>query len=414
MPSPIAAVPRRARLAAFGLSWLAYATYYLGRKGFSVSKASIQDELGLDPSALGAIDTAYLAAYMVGQFASGWLGDRIGPRRLIGFGMIGSALACATFGLGTAFLPLFAAFMVNGLLQATGWPGTTKVMAAWTTKRERGAVMGAWSTCYQVGGIVATALATRAMVAWGWRYALFVPAAALAVVGLVELIFLPEKPPTPLEPDAAPDEANEDAALREERRRVLRSPLLWSYGASYFSIKLIRYSLLFWTGYYFEKVLHFDNGTANYLSTSFEIGGVLGAIALGALSDRLPRVPRATLSFTSLVLLAVALLGFRALGNVGAVPLFAAMALVGALLFGPDALMSGAATQDLGGTRAVSTATGFVNGVGSMGAILQAYVTVEVSKRFGWGAVFAVFVGFALLAAAALVPAILRRREPTT
>ena len=400
---------RGARLAAFGLSWLAYATYYLGRKGFSVSKASIQDELGLDTSALGAIDTGYLAAYMVGQFASGWLGDRIGPRRLVGFGMLASALACAAFGVGSAFVGLFAAFAVNGLTQATGWPGTTKVMAAWTTRRDRGAIMGAWSTCYQVGGIVATALATRCMVLWGWRYALFVPAAVLALVGLVELFFLPEKPPVPLEPDAAPAASGEEAALREERRRVLRSPLLWSYGASYFSIKLIRYSLLFWTGYYFEKVLHFDKGTANYLSTSFEIGGVVGAIGLGAISDRLPGVPRATLSLVSLIFLAVALLGFRALGAAGATPLFVAMAMVGALLFGPDALLSGAATQDLGGTRAVSTATGFVNGVGSIGAILQAYVTVEVSKRFGWGAVFAVFVGFALLAAAALVPAVLRR-----
>lgn len=394
------------RLVAFGLTWLAYATYYLGRKGFSVSKSSVQDELGLSTSALGAIDTAYLAAYMLGQFACGYVGDKIGARRLIGFGMIASAAACAAFAAGHAYAWLLAAFAVNGLAQASGWPGTTKVMAAWTTRADRGATMGLWSTCYQVGGIAATALATRCLVGWGWRSALYVPAAILAAVGILQLLALPERPDQPLDTqtDATASVVEDEETLKAERRRLLRSPLLWSYGASYFSIKLIRYSLLFWTGYYFEKVLHFDKGTANYLSTSFEIGGVVGSIAIGALSDRLPRVPRALLGLVGLVCLAGALFGFGLLGHASAWVLFAAMALIGALLFGPDTLLSGAATQDLGGTRAVSTATGFVNGVGSIGAILQAYVTVEVSKRFGWNALFVAFLLFALLGAACLVP----------
>ena len=401
---------RVARASAFGLSWLAYATYYLGRKGFSVSKASIEDELDLSTAQLGAIDTAYLAAYMIGQFGSGILGDRIGARRLVSYGLLGSALACGVFGAGQAFRALLLAFFVNGLAQATGWPGTTKIMAAWTTRRDRGAVMGVWSTCYQVGGIAATALATRCLVAWGWRYALFVPAWAMTGVALVLLVALRDKPPHPLEPEAA-IEGHDEELLRRERRRVLRSPVLWSYGASYFSIKLIRYSLLFWTGYYFEKVLLFDKGTANYLSTSFEIGGIVGAIALGTISDRAPRVPRALLALGSLVLLAGALLAFGSLVHASAWTLFFVMTAIGALLFGPDTLLSGAATQDLGGTRAVATATGFVNGVGSVGAILQAFVTVEVSKRYGWSALFVVFVAFALLAALALVPALVLTRR---
>src|SRR5262245_3717929 len=85
---------------AFALTWLAYATYYLGRKGFSVSKKLIESQLHVSMATLGIIDTAYLGAYAVGQFLCGAIGDRVGPRRLVGAGLFASAMACLAFGQG--------------------------------------------------------------------------------------------------------------------------------------------------------------------------------------------------------------------------------------------------------------------------------------------------------------------------
>ena len=84
---------KRHRNIAWGLTWLAYATYYMGRKGFSVAKKPIEEGLGISREALGAIDTAYLAAYAAGQFINGLLGDQVGARRLVGVGMLLSAAA---------------------------------------------------------------------------------------------------------------------------------------------------------------------------------------------------------------------------------------------------------------------------------------------------------------------------------
>ena len=80
------------------LTWLTYATYYTGRKGFSVAKKAIHDHLGVSVAALGLIDTAYLAAYAIGQFVSGTLGDRIGagepaPEPVVGHDGIRGLLA---------------------------------------------------------------------------------------------------------------------------------------------------------------------------------------------------------------------------------------------------------------------------------------------------------------------------------
>jgi sugar phosphate permease len=138
---------------------------------------------------------------------------------------------------------------------------------------------------------------------------------------------------------------------------------------------------------------------------------VVGAIALGAVSDRLPGWPRAGVAAVSLVGLAAALLVYAWLAPRSVGAQFALVAAIGCLLVGPDSLLSGAAAQEAGGPAAASLAAGFVNGVGSVGALVQGWVTVGVEGAWGWSALFYLFVGLALLSAAALVPA-LRRPPP--
>src|SRR3954469_21131011 len=213
------------RARAFALTWVSYATYYFARKNFPVAKGTIQRQLGVSTAQLAVIDTGYLATYAVGQFAGGWLGDRIGSRRLVGLGMIASALLiCAFGGSSTAFL--FALFFgLNGFVQATGWPGNVKAMAAWYGPTERGAVMGFWSTCFQVGPLVATALATWLLAHFGWRTAFFGPAVWVALVGLLVLLFLQEGPQTSAEPPRR-------AEVKGAARQALRNPVVWLLGAS--------------------------------------------------------------------------------------------------------------------------------------------------------------------------------------
>jgi sugar phosphate permease len=382
---------------AFAVTWLAYATYYLGRKGFSVTKARIRKELGVGEGALATIDTGYLTAYAIGQFVSGLIGDRVGARRLVSFGMLAAAVTCAAFGAGTSATALFVAFTLNGFAQSTGWPGTTKGMAEWTPPETRGAIMGFWCTCYQVGGIAATAFCTWLLGRHGFRSAFFVPAICLAGVGLLVAATLRPGPYTAATSSTGGTKAGFQLA-------PLRTPSLWSYGASYFFIKLIRYSLLFWLPYYLHTSLGLSETQAGYLSTSFEIGGVVGAVSIGLVSDRLAHVPRSIVAAASLVGLASALVLYAWLTPSSPVLQFSIMALIGALLFGPDSLVSAAAAQEAVGPAAAATATGFVNGVGSLGAILQGYVTVALRQAFGWSAVFYTFVAFALLSAVALAP----------
>jgi sugar phosphate permease len=416
------AIPVRRRLVAFSVTWVAYFTYYIGRKGLSAAKTTMVKELGA--SSIVGVETGLLTAYAIGQYASGFIGDRVGARRLVTIGLLVSAAACLVFGLSSLGGMFVLAYVVNGFAQSTGWPGTTKAMAEWTTRTDRGKVMGLWGTCYQVGGAVATIICAALIGRYGWRAAFIGPSVILVAVALIVHLFLERGPNAAAGgsrgPLARPEPDAEAQAIRKrEQRRVLASPIIYSYGTAYFCIKLVRYSLLFWLPWYLTEQLGYATAKANYVSTAFEFGGFFGTVTLGWLSDRSLRSasagragrPRAVFAGASLVLLAGALALFNQVAGTSTIVCVATLALVGFFLFGPDALISGAAAQDVGGKYAAGFAAGVVNGIGSMGAILQELVTKGVSAAYGWNALFLLFVVLALLSALCLVPSVMVQRK---
>ena len=166
----------------FVLTWLAYGAYYLCRRPFAICKTTLETKYHLNIVALGHIETGYLIAYALGQFAFGLTADRIGSRRLLGCGMLAVAALSIAFGLSSLATVFAISYAVQGLFQATGWPGVVKAMTSMYREGERGTVMGIWATCYQAGGLVATALATALLAHFGWRLTFIVPAAFIAAL----------------------------------------------------------------------------------------------------------------------------------------------------------------------------------------------------------------------------------------
>lgn len=403
----------------FVLTWLSYAGFYLTRKPVSVVKARLQDEQGISTATLGLMDTGYLTAYAIGQFVSGLLGDRLGARKLLALGMLGTALCSVGFGLSGSGMLLVLFWCLNGFFQSSGWPGNIKAMTPWFGPTSRGKVMGVWSTCYQVGGIVGTALAAWLLAHYGWRSPFFVPAVLVAGVGLLIFFFLVQHPRDvglqgeEVAPSASTSSTPTSPVEQETPLGVLETlklPGILNLGAAYFCLKLIRYTLLFWLPYYLSKVLLYPEDTAGYLSTSFEVGGVVGAIVVGYLSDKYFAGRRVTVAAPLVFCIGGAMLLYLQIGTWGMWFNAGAMALVGFLLFGPDSLLSGAAAQDLGGARAAGSAAGVINGMGSVGAILQGQVTSVVAEQYGWNTLFYVLVGLSTAGALALLPLFLRER----
>jgi len=379
--------PWQARILA--ATWLAYAGYYFCRKPFYVAKADMGATLGFSSVELAHLGTAYLAAYAVGQFSSAYFGRKLGPKLLLVVGIAISIVCNFVFGTTNSFWTLLLFLALNGMAQGTGWPGCIGSLAFWFRRRQRGSVLGVWSTCYQVGSLVSTALAAWLLGQFGWRWSYFGGALALLVIWAFVVALHPNRPESVGLP---PIEEEEDVPQRAPAAAGVREPLGWSrdvvvsvlmMGTVYFTIKFLRYALWSWAPFFLRRNFGLAGDQAGYLSTVFELCGFAGVIAAGFASDRIFHGRRA---FLSLLMLALMTLSFLLMATLGAGSLFfftLGMGLVGFMLFGPDSLLSGAGAIDVGTRRGALAAAGIINGMGSIGPIFQEEIVGWMYKAWG-------------------------------
>ncbi len=400
----------------FWVSWLSYFSYYFTRSNFSVAKKPMAKELGFDKADLNLIDLASLTLYCVGQFVHGALGDVLGPRRLVVLGMLASAVVSVVFGLNSILSVFILLWAVNGFVQATGWPGNGKLMASWFDTRTRGERMGVWSTCYQAGGVAAKLLAT-ALLVFGWRAAFLGPALWVIVVAGVFWLVVRDRPSELgyRDPEIAAG-LSKDELVRLRRLAwpvVLKNVRVWCLGLTYFCMKLMRYAFIYWLPFYLSEAYHYDAEKAGYVSIAFDAGGIPLVILAGFLADRVFGRRRIATAALWCFALCGALALYRVIGDDGLGWNILGLSLVGGTLFAADSLVSGSASQDLGGPHASALACGLVNGVGSIGGIVQGFVTVYVSDTYGWDALFQLFMVLAFVSALPLLP-FLRVRPTVT
>src|SRR5262249_10260710 len=78
--------------------------------------------------------------------------------------------------------------------------------------------------------------------------------------------------------------------------------------------------------------------------------------------------------------------------------------LMGLLIYAPDSLVSGTAAIDFGTKKGASTASGLINGCGSVGAIVGGTLPGFFEKKWGWDGVFTLLAASVLIAAFLLLP----------
>jgi OPA family glycerol-3-phosphate transporter-like MFS transporter len=404
----------------FAVTWLAYAGFYLTRKSFAVAKIDMSKSapagLGLDNEVLALIDGAFLTAYALGQFFWGVCGDRYGTRRIILIGMFGSVIAALAMGASSLVLLLITFSALQGVCQSSGWAPLSKNLGCFFSQRERGSIMGLWCTNYALGGFIATVFAAKAADLWGWRYAFYAPAVVLLIIWVVffiaqrnrpEDVGLPtieryheEKEPT-LKPDESP--AEEPEGSWKVIGEVLTSPMVLLLAAVYFFMKPARYAILFWGPKYLNQRLGTSVTQSGAISALFELAGPISVLAAGVLSDKLFQSRRIPISVLCLAGMSGLLFMIDKL-PVSKLWFGACLFLMGLLLYAPDSLVSGTAAVDFGTKKGASTASGLINGCGSIGAILGGTIPGFFEKKWGWDGVFTLLALSILIAALLLLP----------
>ena len=402
----------------FFITWLAYAGFYLTRKSFSVAKIGMEKDpsINLDPALMGALDASYLVAYAIGQFVWGMSADRLGTRKVVLGGLLTSVVAGVAMGFSSATLMFGGLLFVQGLAQSTGWAPLTKNVSFWFPQKQRGVIYGFWSTNYAVGGLIASPIAGFLAVYCGhWRYAFWGPAIILLGVWLLFLMLQrnqPEDvglPPVDEVEDDTPENNLESSEVEAKTSswitslKVMKNTQVLIMAASYFFLKPTRYAIIFWGPYMVNKKLGTNELDSAITSAIFDGAGVLGALTAGIVSDIIFKGRRMPVCVVLLILLAATLFMFDTFTSTGShlmmgVLLFA----IGFFIYGPDSILAGVAAVDFGTSKGAGTSAGFINGCGSIGAILGGSLPGVIYANYGWGMLFNIL-GVSVLMAAILL-----------
>jgi OPA family glycerol-3-phosphate transporter-like MFS transporter len=399
------------RMRVFVSTWLCYAGFYFCRRPFSIAKAAIGTELHWQATDLAAVYAAYLVAYTVGQFASSAIGPRLGPRNMLLGGMALSIACSVAFGFTDSLWWFIALMSVNGLAQATGWSNTVGTMANWFRREERGTVMGIWATNFQVGGVASAGLAAWMLPHLGFRFAFWSGAAVLAGVAAVVYFWQRNKPEDVGLPALIDDQeptVSADEPIPKWSRSTWITVLL--IGFAYFGMKFIRYALWSWAPFFLEKNLHLKGDNAGYVSTLFDLCGIVGVVVTGFLSDKIFRGRRALVSFLMILGVCAATLLLFTVGAQSVLGFAISIGLIGFTLYGPDALLTGAGAMDVGGGRGAVRASGIISGIGSAGSVVQELVIgkMYVSGNGSIAPILATLLGSAVFTAACVGAIVVR------
>ena len=295
---------------------------------------------------------------------------------------------------------------LNGWFQGWGWPPCARLLTHWYAKNERGRWWGVWNTSHNIGGAIIPLLVVVIASYAGWRMAMYIPGVICIFMGFFLINRLRD---TPVSLGLPPIEEYKGGGISEEDRVtdkmskkqllldvVLRNKYIWILGCAYFFIYVIRTAVNDWGQLYLYETKNFSLLAAGACIFSFEIGGFLGSLVAGWLSDKVFRGKRGPVNalFSLGVIFTTVSLWFTPIS--GVVYAHVIMFFIGFLVFGPQ-MMIGIAAAELSHKKAAGAATGFVGWFAYIGATAAGYPFGKIAEDYGWNVFFSFIVNLCYL-----------------
>ena len=268
------------------LSNASHAVNHFQNQMMTMLYPSIMAELGLSYTAVGALSAICSVLNSICQGVCGLLTPFVSRCRLLGIGNLGIALGTLMSGLAGSYPMLIVARGVASIGSSAQHPVGYGILASYFPKN-RGAVMALNTSASNVGTLVATPLATAMLLVMGWRHIFFVVTIASLVMGLVYFFF-----------------RDYGAPARSGSGRARLAQGFGSYRRVLKNRNMMLIALVFMVGgagrdggvnqIYFAPHLAKDYAypplIVGALMTAISLGGILGPVFFGWLSDRWSRV----------------------------------------------------------------------------------------------------------------------------
>src|SRR5207248_8864841 len=161
--------PTRARSTLLRFAFALSVVTYLDRVCIATAARFIRDELHVSGVQMGWVFSAFTFAYAIFEIPSGWLGDTIGPRKVLTRIVLWWSVFTMATGAAWNFVSLLTCRFLFGAGEAGAFPNTSRSFAEMFPLKERGRAHGIIFMATRLGGALAPPLAVFIIAAAGWR-----------------------------------------------------------------------------------------------------------------------------------------------------------------------------------------------------------------------------------------------------
>ncbi len=350
----------RARIIALILT--AQTVANVGPLGIPAIASLIRADLGLTLAQAGSFLSAYYIGPALVSLPAGTLVDRWGVKRMLVLGQIVIAVGLLAASTASSYVPFTLLLIGAGFGYGILNPTSTKAVIGWAPIAQRATLVGVKQVGLPLGGMLGAALLPALALAVGWRRAVVVSAAVIALGAVASLLVYHDPPDAPL-PPLVPGSRGAVAS-------VLTSRDLWLVSLATAIFAAMQTVWMSYLVLYLQGAVGLSLMAASRLLALAQLGGMTGRVLFGILSDRLfggrRRLPLVLAGVGSAVCTII-------IASTGAGASTTGLSVL-AFLFGVVGIGWNGVQQtwmaELAGPRAAGTAVGLGLGVASAGVTL--------------------------------------------
>ena len=366
---------------------------YIDRVCISQAAPIMRRELGLSAVQMGSIFAAFAWAYALFEIPGGWLGDWLGPRRVLMRIVVWWSFFTAATGWAWNFVSLWVTRFLFGAGEAGCFPNLTKAFTTWLPQHERVRAQGIMWMSARWGGAFTPVLVVWVFHFMSWRRA-FELFGGLGVVWAVFFFWWYRDNPRHHKGVNAAElallkGAEETASGHGDVPwgKLIGSLTVWMLWAQYFFVSYTWFFFISWLPTYLQEYRGLTSERAAQLAIFPLFFGGTGCMVSGILNPHVARWMGSVAKARRLIAyVGTAGACLMLVLHAGIRDPWLAMIAMGLASFGNDILMPGSwgACMDVGGKYA-GTLSGSMNMMGNLGsAVSPLVISYLMQLPGGW------------------------------
>lgn len=281
----------------FSVICLVYFFVYFHRVSTSVIVSDLLEAFQTNATALGFMSSMYFYLYAFEQPLVGYLSDRLGPRRVIGYWSMVAATGCFLFGMAPNIGWASVGRALIGLGVGGVYVPAVKAISLWFRENEFATMIGLLMSMGNFGAVIATTPLAWTAATWGWRKTFFLIGAITLGLAFVMLLLTRDfaRPSEPVQVNPAPASGSNPGSSANVAQ-VLASGQFWIIAMIFFGIYGTLVTLQgLWATPFLMTVLGIERIFASKLNMLIPVGVIIGAPFFGWLTDQFSLNKRNTL-----------------------------------------------------------------------------------------------------------------------